>query len=196
MDPNGLLLLDNRIYVLSAGNLHTHVLQYNHNHILAGHFGQNKTLELVCCRYSWPSLHADVQQFCKFCVTCIQSKLQCYKPYRSLKQLSITERLWNSISMDFIEKLLLSSEFDTILVIVDQLTKQVIFIPAHDTIMSVCPSYVLQTQCFFPCHLWQRLRVCVKLLLFLRHCSQHAALLHFRLPPWRWWTNWTHKLDA
>jgi len=38
--------------------------------------------------------------------------------------------------MDFIEKLLLFSRFDTILVIVDQLTKQVIFISAHDTIMS------------------------------------------------------------
>jgi len=42
--------------------------------------------------------------------------------------------------MDFIEKLLLSSGFDTILVIVNQLTKQaifIIFIPAHDTITSV-----------------------------------------------------------
>ena len=39
--------------------------------------------------------------------------------------------------MDFIEKLLSSSGFDTILVIVDWLTKQVIFIPAHDTITSV-----------------------------------------------------------
>ncbi len=36
--------------------------------------------------------------------------------------------------MDFIEKLLSSSRFDTILVIVDQFTKQAIFIPAHDTI--------------------------------------------------------------
>jgi len=39
--------------------------------------------------------------------------------------------------MDFIEKLLLSSGFDTILVIVDQLTKQAIFISAHNTIMSM-----------------------------------------------------------
>jgi len=38
--------------------------------------------------------------------------------------------------MDFIEKLPSSSRFDTILVIVNQLTKQVIFIPAHDTITS------------------------------------------------------------
>ena len=39
--------------------------------------------------------------------------------------------------MNFIEKLPSSSRFDTILVIVDQLTKQIIFISAHDTIMSV-----------------------------------------------------------
>jgi len=38
--------------------------------------------------------------------------------------------------MDFIEKLPSSFRFDTILVIVNWLTKQVIFIPAHNTIMS------------------------------------------------------------
>ena len=117
----------------SAGNLCTRILQYNHDHILAGHFGQNKTLELVHRRYSWPSLRTDVQQFCKSCVTCMQSKPQGHKPYGSLKQLPIPERPWNSISMDFIEKLPSSSGFDTILVIVDWLTKQVIFIPAHNT---------------------------------------------------------------
>ena len=39
--------------------------------------------------------------------------------------------------MDFIKKLLSSSRFDTILVIVNWLTKQAIFIPAHDTITSM-----------------------------------------------------------
>ena len=137
MDPNSLLLLDNKIYILSAGNLCICVLQYNHNHILARHFGQNKTLELVHHRYSWPNLHTNVQQLCKSCVTCIWSKLQHHKPYRSLKQLPISEQLWNSISMDFIKKLPSFSRFDTILVIVNQLTKQAIFIPAHNTITSM-----------------------------------------------------------
>ena len=67
----------------------------------------------------------------------MRSKPQRHKPYGSLKQLPIPEQPWNSISMDFIEKLPSSSGFDTILVIVDQLTKQAIFIPAHDTITSV-----------------------------------------------------------
>jgi len=38
--------------------------------------------------------------------------------------------------MDFIEKLPPSSGFDTVLIIVDQLSKQAIFIPTYDTITS------------------------------------------------------------
>jgi len=44
--------------------------------------------------------------------------------------------------MDFIEKLSLFSGFDTILVIVNQLTKQAIFIPVYDTITSVDLAYL------------------------------------------------------
>ena len=148
MDPNNLLLLNNKIYIPSAGNLCTCILQYNHDYILAGHFGQNKTLELVHRGYSWPSLRADVQQFCKSCVTCMRSKPQRHKPYGSLKQLPIPERPWNSISMDFIEKLPSFSGFDTILVIVDWLIKQAIFIPAHDTITSMDLAYLFVLHVF------------------------------------------------
>ena len=52
--------------------------------------------------------------------------------------------------MNFIKKLPSSSEFDTILVIVDQLTKQVIFIPAHDTITSV------DLACLFVLHVFSK----------------------------------------
>jgi len=66
----------------------------------------------------------------------MQSKPQRHRPYGSLQQLPILECPWNSISMDFIKKLSSSSGFDTILVIVDRLSKQAIFIPTHDTITS------------------------------------------------------------
>jgi len=62
--------------------------------------------------------------------TCVPQTL------RILKQLPIPEKPWNSISMDFIEKLPLSSGYTSILVIVDRLSKQSLFIPTHDTIMS------------------------------------------------------------
>ena len=50
--------------------------------------------------------------------------------------------------MDFIKKLLSSSGFDTILVIVDRLTKQAIFIPAHDTITSTDLAYLFVLHVF------------------------------------------------
>ena len=78
------------------------------------------------------------------------SKPQRHKPYRSLKQLPISEWPWTSISMDFIKKLPSSSGFDTILVIVDQLTKQAIFILAHDTITS------MDLACLFILHVFSK----------------------------------------
>jgi len=67
----------------------------------------------------------------------MRSKPQRHRPYKSLQPLPILERPWNSIFMDFIEKLLSSSGFNIILIIVDRLSKQAIFIPTHDTITSV-----------------------------------------------------------
>jgi len=52
--------------------------------------------------------------------------------------------------MDFIKKLPSSSRFDTILVIVNQLTKQAIFIPAHNTIMST------DLACLFVLHVFSK----------------------------------------
>ena len=66
----------------------------------------------------------------------MHSKSQRHCPYGLLKQLLIPKRLWNSISMDFIEKLPMSNSSNMILVIVDCLTKQSIFIPTVDTITS------------------------------------------------------------
>ena len=52
--------------------------------------------------------------------------------------------------MDFIEKLLSSSGFNTILVIVNRLTKQVIFISAHNTITS------MGLTCLFVLHVFSK----------------------------------------
>ena len=44
---DGLIQHDGQIYVPETGNLRLRVLQYKHDHILLGHFGQNKTLASV-----------------------------------------------------------------------------------------------------------------------------------------------------
>ena len=132
----GLLLLNNRIYVPDAAELRLRVIRNKHDHPLAGHFGQNKTMELIRREYVWPNMRAFVKDYVNSCATCKRSKAPRHKPYGLLKQLPIPIRPWSSISMDFIEHLPPSSGYTSILVIVERLTKQGIFIPTHDTITS------------------------------------------------------------
>src|SRR5882724_1210339 len=136
LDPDGLLRNSGQIYVPDSRSLRLRVLQYSHDHPLAGHFGQMKTLQQVWMHYYWPGLLVFVKDYCKLCTICSHAKPVRQKPYRLLKQLLILAKPWNSISMDFIEKLPSSSSYTLILVIVDHLSKQSLFIPTHDTIMS------------------------------------------------------------
>ena len=70
-------------------------------------------------------------------VTCSHAKPVRHRPYGLLKQLPVPEKPWNSTSLDFIEKLPPSSSgYTAILVIVDHMTKQGLFILTHDTITS------------------------------------------------------------
>src|SRR5882724_7990598 len=88
-------------------------------------------------QYYWSRLPVYVKDYCKSCTTCSHAKPVRHKPYGLLKQLPIPKKPWNSISMDFIEKLPPSSSYTSILVIVDCLSKQSLLIPTHDTIMSL-----------------------------------------------------------
>src|SRR5258708_1407513 len=75
-----------------------------------------------------------VKDYVASCATCTCAKSPRHKPYGKLKQLPIPSRPWSSISMDFIEQLPDSEGFSTILVIINHLTKQVIFIPSHNMV--------------------------------------------------------------
>jgi len=126
---DGFLRYDKLIYIPDSNDLRLRVLRYKHDHILSGHPGQSKTIDLIRRDYTWPGLRDFVKKYIKSCTTCMRAKPQRHKPYGLLKQLPIPERPWNSISMDFIETLPTSSDCDSILVVVDRLTKQAIFIP-------------------------------------------------------------------
>jgi hypothetical protein len=70
-------------------------------------------------------------------MACARSKAPRHKPYGNVRQLPILDKPWNSISMDFIKQLPSSEGFTAILVVVDRLSKQAIFIPTYDTITSM-----------------------------------------------------------
>ena len=147
LDAEGLLRLDNRIYVPDLNDLRLRILRNKHDHPLSGHFGQNWTLDLIRQDYTWPGIHTFVKKYVSSCTSCAHAKVPRHKPFGLLKQLPIPEHPWNSISMDFIEQLPSSSGFTSVLVVVNRLSKQCIFVPTYDT------PHVLQTRSSFPYHL-------------------------------------------
>ena len=102
----GYLRLNGHIYIPKANDLCLCVLKYKHDHPLSGHFGQNHTLELIRCKYTWPGIRTYMKDYIKSCMACAQAKTSCHWPYGMLKQLLVPDQPWNSISMDFIEQLL------------------------------------------------------------------------------------------
>ncbi|KAJ3537203.1 hypothetical protein NMY22_g5693 [Coprinellus aureogranulatus] len=131
LSDDGLLHLNNRIYVPDANDLRLRILQIKHDHPLSGHFGQAKTLELVRREFVWPKMRDFVKDFVNSCTTCKRAKAPRHRPYGLLKPLPVPLRPWHSISMDLIEKLAESGGYTDILVVVDRLSKQAIFIPTH-----------------------------------------------------------------
>lgn len=79
----------------------------------------------------------DVEKLVKQCTICLQNKLD-NQPYAGLLQpLPIPTQVWKEVSLDFIEGLPKSKDKNSILVVVDRLTKYVYFIPLTPSYMAV-----------------------------------------------------------
>src|SRR5258708_1229593 len=129
MEQDGHLLFHDHLYMPDEGTLHMQIIRNHHDHTIAGHFRETKTMELIRCRYHWPGLKCMVKDYVRLC-----TKPWSHKPYGLLKQLPIPIHPCHSVSMDFIEQLPASDRFMAILVVVDRLTKQSLFIPTFNTI--------------------------------------------------------------
>jgi hypothetical protein len=127
-----LLYFEERLYI-PKGPTRLRVLQSRHDFPAAGHFGYNKTLELISRDFWWPQMWKEVKEFVLSCDICSRSKNPRHRPYGLLQPLPIPHRPWSSVSMDFITDLPPSNSFDSIFVVVDRLTKMAHFIPCKKT---------------------------------------------------------------
>ena len=110
--------------------IRTELISHHYDDPLAGHFGIEKTCELLAQKYFWPSLRHDVEAYVKGCDVCLASKAVRHKPYGDLQSLPVPTHRWKDLSMDFVTGLPISTDwkgdsYDSILVIIDWLTKMV-----------------------------------------------------------------------
>jgi len=85
-------------------------------------------VELVTWNFWWPGVTKEVKRYIEGCDTCQCNKNHTEQPARKLMPNSIPEKPWTHILADFITKLPLAQEYNSILVVVDRLIKMVHFI--------------------------------------------------------------------
>ncbi|GJZ39595.1 putative reverse transcriptase domain-containing protein [Tanacetum coccineum] len=79
-------------------------------------------------------MKVDIATYVSKCLTCAKVNAEHQRPSGLLVQPEIPQWKWDNIMMDFIMKLPKSSQgYDTIWVIVDRLTKSIIFVPMRET---------------------------------------------------------------
>ena len=106
------------------------VISCHYNDLLAGHFGIDKTRELVGRKYYWLSLRRDIKTYVQECAVCLTSKTVRHKPFGDLQSLPIPSHQWKDLFMHFVTRSSLFSHwkdnnYNSILIIIDQLITMV-----------------------------------------------------------------------
>ncbi|GJY85417.1 putative reverse transcriptase domain-containing protein [Tanacetum coccineum] len=129
----GMLCLNNRSWLPCYGELRTLIMHESHKSKYFVHQGSNKMYQDMKQLYWWPNMKADIATYVSKCLTYLKVKTKHQKPSGLLVQPEIPQWKWDNITMDFVTKLPKTSNgYDTILVIVDRLTKSVHFLPMRE----------------------------------------------------------------
>ena len=103
-----------------------------HGGALAGHFGLNKTIDILREHFYWPKMGGDVHKIISACSICQKAKSHFHQGLYT--PLPVPSLPWNDLSMDFIVALPRTLRGkDAIMVVVDRFSKMAHFIPCHKT---------------------------------------------------------------
>ncbi|GKB17811.1 zinc finger, CCHC-type containing protein [Tanacetum coccineum] len=100
---------------------------------LAGHFGRDRTLALICDQFYWPRMERDVNRIVERCRICHIAKTRgsnagFYTP------LLVPNAPWEDVSIDFVLRLPRTQcHKDYVIVVVDRFSKMAHFVPCSRT---------------------------------------------------------------
>lgn len=119
----GILKKGGKIYVGKSGDIRQQLIRTLHYSALGGHYGQSACLQRCKLIFFWPHMKNDVVNLIKSCEICQRNKVEHVQYPGLLQPLEVPTQLWKDISMDFVEQLPESEGMDTVLVVVDRLSK-------------------------------------------------------------------------
>jgi hypothetical protein len=131
-DVEGTLWFKERLVVPKKEALKKKILDEAHTSRYSIHPGRTKMYHDVRQQFWWKRMKRETARYVSECDTCRKVKVDYMKPRGLLQPLSILEWKWDDISIDFIMGLPLTTrKFDSIWVLVDQLSKSAHLIPVN-----------------------------------------------------------------
>ncbi|GJS77787.1 putative reverse transcriptase domain-containing protein [Tanacetum coccineum] len=127
---DGIQYFNKRIWLPLFGGLRDLIMHESYKSNYSIHPGSNKMYQDLKKLYWWPNMKAEIATYVSKCLTYAKVKAEHQKPSGLLQQPEIPKWKWEEITMDFVTGLpRTSSGYDSILVIVDRLTKSAHFLP-------------------------------------------------------------------
>jgi hypothetical protein len=122
-----------KVYVLRSQLMKNLMLREMHNVPCAENLRYHKTIAAIRGQYFWPSMKKDVVDYMAKCMECQKVKVEHRHPIGLLQIFLIPEWKWVVVTLiNFITKLPRTvKQHDSIMVVVDKLTKDAHFIPVN-----------------------------------------------------------------
>ena len=120
---DGLLYYKDRLFIPANEDLLTEKTKGCDDSKVGGHFGEEKTIELVTRNFYWKNLTDWINDYVRSCDECQHNKSPRHAKYGLLQPLEVPYAAWTSISTDFITQLPESQGYTKIMAVVDGFTK-------------------------------------------------------------------------
>jgi hypothetical protein len=128
----GILYFQALLWIPLDGNLLNYILESKYDSKIAGHMGQDKTIELISPNVFWVMLEEKINNYVRRCLECQTMKRSRHARYGLLHLLELTYGPEQFISMVLIVEFPISNGSSSIWVIIDRFPKKAQCIPLND----------------------------------------------------------------
>ncbi len=112
-------------------NMHTKLLQEVHDQSSISHLDNRRIIDLVQRFYYWSGHRATIRRYIRNCHACQRSKVSRDSINELHHSLSISQKRWKDIAMNFITELSLSEGYNAICTIICRLIKERHYVSCH-----------------------------------------------------------------